>query len=58
MAFISWQAFWAMGGYAEYVWPSFIIAVVVMGINIIATRREYKRSVAEAKRHHSLKGGM
>ena len=58
MAFDSWHAFWAMGGYAGYVWPSFIITIVVLGINVVAARREYKRSLDEAKRNQGLNKEM
>lgn len=32
----SWQAFWAMGGYAPYVWSSYGIAAIVIVGNIVA----------------------
>ncbi|MES1947464.1 heme exporter protein CcmD [Salinisphaera sp. C84B14] len=32
----SWQQFWAMGGYAGYVWSSYAIAAVVIVGNIVA----------------------
>ncbi|ERJ18513.1 Heme exporter protein D [Salinisphaera shabanensis E1L3A] len=31
----SWQQFWAMGGYAPYVWGSYAIAAIVIVGNIV-----------------------
>ena len=49
MAFDSLQAFFAMGGYGLYVWPSFIVAIVVVGANVIIAKKAYKRSVDAAR---------
>lgn len=35
--------FFAMGGYAEYVWPSFVITAVVMLWAIIVPWRRHRR---------------
>ncbi|MCP3429866.1 heme exporter protein CcmD, partial [Opacimonas viscosa] len=32
MQFESWQAFWHMGGYAFYVWTSFGVTFLAMGL--------------------------
>ncbi len=31
--------FFSMGGYAAFVWPCFLLAVVVLAWNVIAARR-------------------
>jgi heme exporter protein CcmD len=31
--------FWAMGGYAQYVWPCFVLAGVIFAWNIWSARR-------------------
>jgi heme exporter protein CcmD len=31
--------FWAMGGYADYVWPCFGFAALVLGWNLWSARR-------------------
>lgn len=33
------SSFWAMGGYARFVWPCFGFAFVVLGWNLWAARR-------------------
>jgi heme exporter protein CcmD len=33
------SSFWAMGGYARYVWPCFAFACVVLGWNLWSARR-------------------
>jgi len=36
--------FFAMGGYAAYVWPSYIIAALAIGGMAIQTIREWRRA--------------
>jgi heme exporter protein D len=36
--------FFAMGGYGAYVWPSYIIAALVVGGMAIQTIREWRRA--------------
>ena len=38
--------FFAMGGYAVYVWPSFLLTAVVMAINFLSARRRQKKVIA------------
>jgi len=40
---VSAVGFWAMGGYARYVWPSFGFAIIVLGWNLWSARR-YQRA--------------
>ena len=32
---MNWQEFFAMGGYAFYVWTSYLVTLVVLVVNII-----------------------
>lgn len=44
----SWQQFWAMGGYAPYVWSSYGFAAVVLAANIVTpliAHRRIKRAI-------------
>ena len=36
---MDWSTFFAMGGYAEYVWPAYGIAVVVLGGLVVSHLR-------------------
>jgi len=61
---MNWQAFFAMGGYAFYVWTAYGITVLVLVANIIipvVQRRQFlrrqalklARSTAAGKHHRS-----
>ena len=46
---MDWSTFFAMGGYAEYVWPAYVMAVVVLGGLVVSSlrfRRERQRLLA------------
>jgi heme exporter protein CcmD len=45
-----------MGGYARYVWPSYIIVVVGIVGNILLARRALKRARESAVRRLAVKG--
>jgi heme exporter protein D len=42
--------FFAMGGYAAYVWPSFLLAAVILIVNIVAPLQQRKRVLTEIAR--------
>jgi heme exporter protein D len=44
------QQFFAMGGYAVYVWPSFAIVLGLLVANAFMARASHKRAIAEARR--------
>jgi len=46
----SWQQFWAMGGYASFVWSSYGIAAVVVLGNIIIPVMAHRRLVRRIRR--------
>ena len=36
--------FFAMGGYANYVWPAFGITAIVLMVNLLAARRQLRQT--------------
>ena len=48
--------FLQMGGYAQYVWPSYVITFAVVVLNIIWARRALARSQLEALRRLQARG--
>jgi heme exporter protein CcmD len=44
------QDFFAMGGYARFVWPCVGFALAVLGWNLLAARRAYRRARERARR--------
>jgi heme exporter protein D len=42
--------FFAMGGYAVYVWPSFLLAAIVLVANIVAPMQQRKRVLTDIAR--------
>jgi len=43
-------AFWAMGGYARFVWPCFGLALAVLAWNLWSARRFHARALLRAER--------
>ncbi len=48
--------FFAMGGYAGYVWSSFAITAAVMLVNVIMARRAHRRMLAAVRRRAAVEG--
>jgi heme exporter protein CcmD len=44
------QDFWAMGGYARFVWPCIGFALAVLAWNLLAARRSFRRALERARR--------
>ncbi len=42
--------FFAMGGYAVYVWPSFALAAIVLIANVVVPMQQRKRILKEIAR--------
>jgi len=40
---MDWESFFAMGGYAVYVWPSYALALIVLTVNLVAPHRRERR---------------
>jgi heme exporter protein D len=51
------NGFFAMGGYAAYVWPSYGLTLVVIILNIVWARRLLAKSRQEARRRLAMRGG-
>ncbi len=49
--------FFDMGGYAAYVWPSYVLTLTVVVLNIVWARRLLSRSREEARRRLAMKAG-
>jgi heme exporter protein CcmD len=48
--------FWAMGGYARYVWPCFGLALAVLVWNVWSARRYHARALLRAQRNIIMAG--
>jgi len=46
----SWSTFFAMGGYASFVWTSYGLTAVVMILNVVITLRQRKQIIRRVKR--------
>ncbi|MBT3014054.1 MAG: heme exporter protein CcmD [Candidatus Thiodiazotropha sp. (ex Lucina aurantia)] len=44
------REFFAMGGYAVYVWPSFLLALIVLVANVVAPMQQRKRVLKDIAR--------
>jgi heme exporter protein D len=44
------KEFFAMGGYAVYVWPSFALALIILVANIVAPMQQRKRALTNIAR--------
>ena len=51
MSFSSFNEFLAMGGHGVYVWSSYAIALVVLGLNILLPLRQRSRVLVEHARY-------
>ena len=49
--------FFDMGGYAAYVWPSYVLTIVVVVLNIVWARRLLAKSREEARRRLAMRAG-
>ena len=46
---MNWSEFFAMNGYAFYVWGSYGVAVLVFGIEILMVRNRRKNALRELR---------
>jgi heme exporter protein D len=51
---MNWARFFNMGGYAFYVWGSFGVALVSMGIEVLLLRRRRRALLRQAKQAHKM----
>ena len=47
---MSWSQFFHMGGYAFYVWSSFGVALLAMGIEVLMLLNRRKRALLQRSR--------
>ncbi len=48
--------FLAMGGYAQYVWPSYGLVIAAIVLNIVWARRALAQAKVDARRRLAMKG--
>lgn len=48
------KAFFYMSGYAAYVWPSFVLALAALTLNIYWARRALQQALREARRRIAM----
>ena len=51
---MSWSRFFNMGGYAFYVWGSFGVALLSMGVEVLLLRRRKRALLRQAKQAHKM----
>ena len=49
--------FFDMGGYAWYVWPSYVLTLTVVVLNIVWARKLLAKSREEARRRLAMRAG-
>jgi len=45
-----------MGGYALFVWPSYVLTLAIIALNIIWARRALARAASTARRRLTMRG--
>jgi heme exporter protein D len=53
---MNWSEFFAMGGYALYVWGSYGLAAVILILNVVQPLRRAKLVRAQLREFYRLKG--
>ncbi len=53
MEWASWQDFWAMGGYGLYVWGSYAVAFLAIGLEIFLVLRGRNETMRRLRRMRS-----
>ncbi len=49
MVWGGWDAFWAMGGYAPFVWGSYGVTAAVLALEVWLVRNRRRRALAQAE---------
>jgi heme exporter protein CcmD len=57
MTWTDWNAFWAMGGYAGFVWGAYGVATVLLAGEIVALRLRRRRACLRAERSAAAASG-
>jgi heme exporter protein D len=50
----SWSDFWAMGGYAIYVWGSMGVTAALLALEVWQARAAHRRALRELAQLHAL----
>ncbi len=50
MSWGGWSNFWAMGGYAGFVWGSYGVTLLVLALEVYLLRRRRARALAAIRR--------
>jgi heme exporter protein D len=56
MVWGSWDNFWAMGGYAPFVWGAYGVTVAALAVEVWLVRIRRRRALAEMERHRRRGG--
>ena len=54
MRWESWAEFWAMGGYAVYVWGSVGVTALLMALEVWQARWAHRAVLAQLKAEHAV----
>ena len=49
MKWQSWAEFWAMGGYAVYVWGSMGVTALLLALEVLQARWAHRQTIAQLK---------
>ncbi|MGQ0656560.1 MAG: heme exporter protein CcmD [Chromatiales bacterium] len=50
MTWGGWENFWAMGGYAPYVWGAYGVTLLILLLELMVVRARRRRALAEIER--------
>jgi len=53
---VNFSEFFAMGGYAAYVWTSYGLAAVVLVLNVLVPLRQRKRALMKLREYYRVQG--
>ena len=56
MVWGSWDNFWAMGGYAPFVWGAYGMTVAALAVEVWLVGIRRRRALAEVERHRQRGG--
>ena len=54
MRWESWAEFWAMGGYAVYVWGSVGVTALLLALEVWQARSAHRAVLAQLKAEHAV----
>jgi len=49
---VNWAAFFNMGGYAFSVWGSYLVGLIILGLNIWLPLRQYRAQQKKVRQQH------